>query len=120
MSRRNKSTEEIVPFGPHEGQVGHASDDCPIGRPGLLLKGIEDKILSIVLLLLMLPLMLIIAVSIRLDSPGPVLFRQRRHHAARPRAEAVDDARVCQEARAAARVEPRADEHINRQTRPGP
>jgi lipopolysaccharide/colanic/teichoic acid biosynthesis glycosyltransferase len=34
--------------------------------------------LSVVLLILLLPLIAVIAIAIRLDSPGPVLFRQRR------------------------------------------
>jgi lipopolysaccharide/colanic/teichoic acid biosynthesis glycosyltransferase len=34
--------------------------------------------LSLLLLVLLLPLLITIAVAVRLDSPGPVLFRQRR------------------------------------------
>lgn len=37
-----------------------------------------DLALSIALLILLLPLFALIAIVIRLDSPGPVLFRQRR------------------------------------------
>ena len=37
-----------------------------------------DLILTTVMLVLLLPLMLVIAVAIRIDSGGPVLFRQRR------------------------------------------
>jgi lipopolysaccharide/colanic/teichoic acid biosynthesis glycosyltransferase len=39
---------------------------------------VVDKVLSALLLISILPLMVIIAVTIRLDSPGPVFFRQRR------------------------------------------
>jgi len=78
MSSRNKSSEQIVPFGPHAGQADLASEDA-IARRWLLLKELEDKILSIVLMLLILPLMIMIAISIRFDSPGPIIFRQRRH-----------------------------------------
>ncbi len=42
-------------------------------------KWIEDRLLSALLLLLAAPVMAVIAVAIRLDSPGPVLFRQRRY-----------------------------------------
>jgi exopolysaccharide biosynthesis polyprenyl glycosylphosphotransferase len=49
-----------------------------IGRSSRLLKRAFDVALSSVLLLLAAPLMLAIAIAIRLDSPGPVLFRQRR------------------------------------------
>jgi Undecaprenyl-phosphate glucose phosphotransferase len=43
-----------------------------------LLKWLEDKLISLVALTLLAPLFVIIAVLIKLDSPGPVLFRQRR------------------------------------------
>ena len=37
-----------------------------------------DVVLAVVLIIVLLPVMLAIALAIRLDSPGPVLFRQRR------------------------------------------
>ena len=43
-----------------------------------ILKRIEDVVLSALLLLLFLPLMAIVALLIKLDSKGPVLFRQLR------------------------------------------
>jgi Undecaprenyl-phosphate glucose phosphotransferase len=43
------------------------------------LKAAEDYILGAVLLLLALPVMALVALAVRLDSPGPALFRQRRH-----------------------------------------
>jgi Undecaprenyl-phosphate glucose phosphotransferase len=43
-----------------------------------VVKGIEDRILGAVLLLLLAPLMAVIAIAIRLDSRGPVLFNQER------------------------------------------
>lgn len=42
------------------------------------LKEAEDIILGLLILVLTMPLMLVIAVAIRLDSPGPVVFRQQR------------------------------------------
>jgi len=39
---------------------------------------ILDVVLAAVMLVLLMPLMLVIAAAIRLDSAGPVLFRQRR------------------------------------------
>jgi Undecaprenyl-phosphate glucose phosphotransferase len=42
-------------------------------------KEIEDRVLAAAILLLIAPLMLGIALLIKLDSPGPVLFRQRRY-----------------------------------------
>ena len=44
-----------------------------------LLKVLEDKILAMLILCLIFPIMLAIAVAIKLDSPGPVIFKQRRH-----------------------------------------
>lgn len=44
-----------------------------------LLKSIEDKVIASIVVLLLSPLMLGIAVAVRLDSPGPVLFRQKRY-----------------------------------------
>lgn len=44
----------------------------------LKIKGAVDALAALFLLLLLAPVLLIIAASIRLDSPGPALFRQRR------------------------------------------
>lgn len=43
------------------------------------LKRAQDLAIGSVALLLAAPVMLLVALAIRLDSPGPVLFRQRRH-----------------------------------------
>lgn len=43
-----------------------------------LLKAIEDKLLSILILILISPILLLVAVAVKLDSPGPVFFRQNR------------------------------------------
>lgn len=50
----------------------------PLSESDLFIKAAEDKVLSSLLLLLLSPLMLAIALAIKLDSRGPVLFRQRR------------------------------------------
>ncbi|QLQ13484.1 MAG: exopolysaccharide biosynthesis polyprenyl glycosylphosphotransferase [Brevundimonas sp.] len=42
-------------------------------------KRIQDLIVGALALLLLLPVMALIAVAIKLDSPGPIFFRQRRH-----------------------------------------
>jgi lipopolysaccharide/colanic/teichoic acid biosynthesis glycosyltransferase len=47
-------------------------------RWGPIAKRAEDLVLGTALLLLVLPLMVAIAVAIRLDTPGPALFRQTR------------------------------------------
>ena len=43
-----------------------------------LLKAIEDRVIALVLVILLCPLMLVVAVLIKLESPGPVIFRQNR------------------------------------------
>ena len=50
----------------------------PISGWNRVLKAMEDRFLAGLLLLLFLPIILIIALAIRLDSPGPALFLQRR------------------------------------------
>lgn len=44
-----------------------------------LVKRVEDLVLSVAMLAVLWPLMLLIALLIRLDSPGPALFRQQRY-----------------------------------------
>ena len=43
-----------------------------------LFKAVEDRIIASIALVLLSPLMLIVAILIKLDSPGPVIFRQSR------------------------------------------
>jgi len=51
----------------------------PLSGWGYVIKAIEDRTLAGLITLAVAPLMLLIALLIRLDSPGPVLFRQKRH-----------------------------------------
>jgi putative colanic acid biosynthesis UDP-glucose lipid carrier transferase len=51
----------------------------PFSRWGYLVKALEDYVLGTLLLIPAAPLMLMIAIVVRLDSPGPVLFRQERY-----------------------------------------
>jgi len=51
----------------------------PLDGPDALLKRVMDRVVSAVLIVALSPVMLLIALLIRLDSPGPLLFRQRRH-----------------------------------------
>ncbi|QGZ41777.1 putative colanic acid biosynthesis UDP-glucose lipid carrier transferase [Pseudoduganella flava] len=44
-----------------------------------LLKRASDIVLALIIQLMLLPLMLAIAVAVKLSSPGPVIFRQRRY-----------------------------------------
>jgi putative colanic acid biosynthesis UDP-glucose lipid carrier transferase len=52
--------------------------ETPLTGTSLLIKACEDAILSIAILVLISPVLLLIAIAIKLDSPGPVFFRQQR------------------------------------------
>jgi Undecaprenyl-phosphate glucose phosphotransferase len=53
--------------------------DRPLRRWDVVLKGSVDLVIGGLLTLLLLPLLLLIAAVVKIDSPGPALFRQRRH-----------------------------------------
>ena len=53
--------------------------DRPIRRWGAVIKGGEDFIIGGIITLLLLPFMALVALAIRIDSPGPIIFKQRRH-----------------------------------------
>ncbi|HWA18523.1 MAG TPA: undecaprenyl-phosphate glucose phosphotransferase [Devosia sp.] len=53
--------------------------DRPISDWNLVFKWIFDKVVAIVALILLSPIMVATAIAIKLDSPGPVFFRQKRH-----------------------------------------
>lgn len=53
--------------------------ESPIIGGARISKQLMDKSLTILLLILLMPIMLLIAVAIKLSSPGPVLYRQERH-----------------------------------------
>ena len=71
-----------------EGPLHNVSNIGPVGlldvksKPfadwARIVKKVEDYVLGGILLVLALPLMALIAVAIRLDSPGPIMFRQAR------------------------------------------
>jgi sugar transferase (PEP-CTERM system associated) len=48
------------------------------GRPTEFVKRLSDIIIGCTMLILMLPLMVLIALAIKMDSPGPVFYRQQR------------------------------------------
>jgi Undecaprenyl-phosphate glucose phosphotransferase len=50
----------------------------PLDEVAGIIKWLEDKVLAALSLFAALPLLLLIALAIKLDSPGPVLFRQKR------------------------------------------
>jgi exopolysaccharide biosynthesis polyprenyl glycosylphosphotransferase len=51
----------------------------PITGWGLVMKALLDRGIGALLLLCAAPVMLMVAIAVRLESPGPVIFRQRRH-----------------------------------------
>lgn len=52
---------------------------APTSAVGRVLKALEDRLLGTILAILALPVLLIIAVIVRMDSAGPIFFRQKRH-----------------------------------------
>jgi putative colanic acid biosynthesis UDP-glucose lipid carrier transferase len=53
--------------------------ESPFTGSAGLIKRASDIILSFLILALISPLLLLIAIAIKLDSPGPVIFKQRRY-----------------------------------------
>jgi Undecaprenyl-phosphate glucose phosphotransferase len=51
----------------------------PIRRWGIVLKAVEDRVLGAIMLAMLSPILALIALAVRLDSPGPIIFRQWRH-----------------------------------------
>ncbi|MEE8295561.1 MAG: undecaprenyl-phosphate glucose phosphotransferase [Sphingomonadales bacterium] len=50
----------------------------PLSHLEWLIKGLEDRLLGALLLLAAAPIMVLVALAIKLDSPGPVVFKQKR------------------------------------------
>jgi putative colanic acid biosynthesis UDP-glucose lipid carrier transferase len=51
----------------------------PLAGWSAVIKALEDRLLGALVLLAVSPVMLVVALAIKLDSPGPVLFRQQRY-----------------------------------------
>jgi Undecaprenyl-phosphate glucose phosphotransferase len=52
--------------------------EAPITDWDLVMKWLFDHVVGAIILLLAFPLMALVALAVKLDSPGPVLFRQKR------------------------------------------
>jgi Undecaprenyl-phosphate glucose phosphotransferase len=52
--------------------------EAPITDWDLVMKWLFDHVVGAIILLMALPVMALVALAIKLDSPGPVLFRQKR------------------------------------------
>ncbi len=44
-----------------------------------VIKAVEDRVLSFIILVLISPILLVVAIGVKYSSPGPILFRQLRH-----------------------------------------
>lgn len=53
--------------------------ETPLTGTRLLVKSIEDLVLASLILIAIAPVLIAVAVAIKLDSPGPVFFRQHRN-----------------------------------------
>ena len=69
--------QQVLP--PIDGLAVEWIDRRPIDRWGAVFKEVIDRGLSALLLLAIAPLLLLIALAIKLESQGPLLYRQRRH-----------------------------------------
>lgn len=67
-----------APFGALPGVHLLPICDFPIDRSGLFIKVLFDKVAASAALMLFAPVMICCVIGIKLTSPGPVLFRQRR------------------------------------------
>jgi Undecaprenyl-phosphate glucose phosphotransferase len=82
------SVQVLSPAGYENFQVldthryGEIGTFCVMGKPldeaAVVLKRIEDIVIALLCVLFFFPVLLLVALCIKLDSPGPVLFKQRR------------------------------------------
>jgi Undecaprenyl-phosphate glucose phosphotransferase len=81
LSLAPRLTPQLLDFGPH--QIGGLPvwrlSTKPLSDAAFLVKRAEDLVLGGLLLVVAAPLMAAAALAVKLDSPGPVLFRQTRH-----------------------------------------
>lgn len=83
---------EVSLFLDYEGEAAQSAalsrlSEAPLARVSgvgpddgrVLIKRLEDLVLGALALVLAVPIMALVALAVRLDSPGPILFCQRRH-----------------------------------------
>ena len=68
-----------VQIGDYAGQPIISMSASPLSHSALVIKWLEDKLLSLLILILIAPVLLIVALLVYLSSPGPILFSQERH-----------------------------------------
>jgi Undecaprenyl-phosphate glucose phosphotransferase len=52
--------------------------DRPLSDSDRMIKNVEDRVIGLLILMLAAPVMAIVALAVRLESKGPILFRQKR------------------------------------------
>ncbi|HVY17104.1 MAG TPA: undecaprenyl-phosphate glucose phosphotransferase [Rhodopila sp.] len=72
------SSTPIHRTGVVHGAVALTTQKLPIETWGSVAKRIEDLVLASVALIVAMPVMVLVAIAIKLDSPGPVFFHQAR------------------------------------------
>lgn len=61
-------------------EIGHNLVEVPEHRAShSLFKSVTERLLALCALMALLPLLVIVAVLVKFDSPGPIMFRQARH-----------------------------------------
>lgn len=53
--------------------------ETPMGGSNQIIKAVEDRLLALIILLLISPILLVIYLAIKITSPGPAIFKQKRH-----------------------------------------
>lgn len=77
---RSGHPDEVIPgLSSVQGVAFHPLARRPINDDDAWIKFLLDRGLGLMLALAFLPLGLLVAIAIRVETPGPVLFRQRRH-----------------------------------------
>ena len=73
FSLLNHSMTEIV------GLPAVNLSDTPMGGGNQLIKAVEDRVLALLIFILISPLLVLVFLAIKFTSPGPALFKQKRH-----------------------------------------
>jgi undecaprenyl-phosphate glucose phosphotransferase len=53
--------------------------DSPMGGGNQIIKAIEDRVLGLIFIILIIPFAFLIALGVKATSPGPILYKQKRH-----------------------------------------
>lgn len=74
------SSLQLINHGVREidGQPIISLSDSPLGGVRWIGKWIEDKVGALLILIMITPLLLVIAIAVKMSSNGPILFRQKR------------------------------------------